>query len=170
MCKHRQHLQTLYETPALREEDFDRELTEQRIEKVEAIFQQADQENRVILTEFESKAILEAYDIPTVKTVCCVTEEEACQAAKIIGFPVVLKLHSKTITHKTDVGGVKLNIRTLEEVKKAYQEIKTSVTRLHTAEDFDGVVVQSMISLRGHEILIGSMTDEQFGPILVFAL
>lgn len=168
MCKHRRDLETLYETPVLRDEDFDPVIAEKRIQKVEAIFDKAYQEKREILTEFESKAILEAYEIPTVKTVVCKTVLEAKKAAEKMGFPVVVKLHSETITHKTDVGGVKLNLQTSQDVEKAYSDIEASVTRLHSAKDFGGVVVQSMVIWKGHEILIGSITDEQFGAIVVF--
>ena len=168
MCKHKQDLEMLYETPALRDEDFDLNVATKRIQKVEAIFDKALQEKREILTEFESKAILEAYDIPTVKTVVCTSSKEAIKAAEEMGFPVVVKLHSETITHKTDVGGVKLNLKTSKDVEKAYLDIEASVKKLHGAKDFGGVVVQSMVTWKGHEILIGSITDEQFGPVLVF--
>ncbi|MBM3191103.1 MAG: bifunctional acetate--CoA ligase family protein/GNAT family N-acetyltransferase [Chlamydiae bacterium] len=168
MWQHQRDLQALYETPLLREEDFDPLVVEKRKAFVEAILDGALQEGRETLTEFESKAVLEAYGFPIVKTIVAATKQEAVQAAESLGFPLVVKLHSETITHKSDVGGVKLNIRTLQEVEKAYEAIEQSVTRLHSAKDFAGVTVQPMVTLKGYEILIGSTTDEQFGPIVVF--
>ena len=80
-------------------------------------------------TEVESKQILAAYGIPTVETRVATTEDEAVAAAEAIGFPVVLKLHSETITHKTDVGGVQLNLTGAEAVRRAYRAIESAVGR-----------------------------------------
>lgn len=168
LYSHQQELLALYETPATREHDFDIEHVNSRIEIVESILQQAIQEKRPFLTEFESKKILQAYDIPTVETIVCETKEQAAKAAEKLGFPVVVKLHSDTITHKSDVGGVKLNLQTKEEVENAFETILANVTRLHSKEDFNGVTVQQMITFKGTEILLGSIVDEQFGPIVMF--
>ena len=112
--------------------------------------------------------MLAAYGIPTVETRIAVTEDEAVKAAEEIGFPVVLKLHSLTITHKTDVGGVLLNLRDAEAVRKGFQGIKTSVTEKAGAEHFQGVTVQPMVKLDGYELIIGSSLDSQFGPVMLF--
>jgi acetyltransferase len=123
---------------------------------------------RTILTEFESKQLLSAYGIPTVDTRIACTEDEAVKVAGEIGFPVVLKLYSETITHKTDVGGVQLNLRDADAVRRAYNEIATSVKEKVGAEHFLGVTVQPMIKLDGYEIILGSSIDAQFGPVLLF--
>jgi acetyltransferase len=123
---------------------------------------------RNLLTEAESKQLLSIYGIPTVETRVATSESDAVAAAKAIGFPVVLKLYSETITHKTDVGGVKLNIKDEGAVKKAFAEIKTSVTEKKGAQHFQGVTVQPMISSEGYELIIGSSVDAQFGPVLLF--
>ena len=93
---------------------------------------------------------------------------EAVRKAGEIGYPVVLKLHSETITHKTDVGGVKLNLRTAGDVAAAFAEIQASVTAKVGAEHFLGVTVQPFAKLDGYEIIIGSSIDPQLGPVLLF--
>ena len=89
-------------------------------------------------------------------------------AAEDFGYPIVLKLHSKTITHKTDVGGVQLNLRDADAVRAAFRAIESSVRQRAGAEHFQGVSVQPMIKLDGYEIIIGSSLDPQFGPVLLF--
>ena len=121
-----------------------------------------------LLTEFESKQVLSLYGIPTVETRLATTVEDAIKAAESINFPVVLKLHSDTITHKTDVGGVKLNIRDASEVRAAYSAIEAAVKAKHGAGHFQGVTVQPMVMLKGCELILGSSLDPQFGPVLLF--
>jgi acetyltransferase len=124
---------------------------------------------RTILTEAESKEVLGAYHIPTVQTLVATTESEAVALAGKIGYPVVLKLFSNTITHKTDVGGVQLNLGDAEAVSRAYRKIQASVIEKAGAENFQGVTVQPMITLGdGYELIIGSSLDAQFGPVLLF--
>lgn len=125
-------------------------------------------EKRTLVTEGESKKILSAYGIPIVQTIPAKTEEEAAQVAEKLGFPVVVKLHSTTITHKSDVGGVKLSLTTPSAVRSAYREILQSVSTLKGKEHFEGVTVQKMITAKGHEIILGSIVDPQFGPVLLF--
>lgn len=126
------------------------------------------QEGRTLLTEAESKELLSAYGIPVVETIIAKTVESAAEAAEKIGYPVVVKLHSETITHKSDVGGVKLNLRTRAAVEDAYREIEASVTRLVGKEHFQGVTVQLMVKAEGYEVIIGSIVDPQFGPVILF--
>lgn len=158
-------LQALYETPETRE---DPGAVKIRIEKTEAIIQKALSEGRELLTEDESKQVLSNYDIPVVETRVAVTPEEATTAAQAIGYPAVLKLHSETITHKTDVGGVLLNLNSPEEVAEGFKKIKASVTEKVGEEHFQGVTVQKMINLEGYEIIMGSTIDPQFGPVILF--
>lgn len=165
---HQENLKALYETPAVRDEDNDVISVLKRMEAVEKIIERAEKENRAVLTEFESKEILSIYGLPTVKTVVCETKQQAALAAEKMSFPVVVKLHSDTITHKSDVGGVKLNLNSRQEVMDAYETILANVKRLHSEKDFGGVTVQQMINFKGTEILLGSIVDEQFGPIVMF--
>jgi acetyltransferase len=157
MWKYTYNLRSIYETPEPAEdEDADRE-------RVEEIIARARDSGRTILTEFEAKQILAAYDIPTVQTEVARSADEAVELAQRFGYPVVLKLHSETITHKTDVGGVRLNLRSADEVRRAYEEMESSI-----GEDFGGVAVQRMVSLDGYELIVGSSLDPQFGPVLLF--
>ncbi len=112
--------------------------------------------------------MLGAYYIPTVETQLAADADAAVAAAEKIGYPVVLKLNSETITHKTDVGGVQLNLRDADAVRAAFERIKTSVSEKVGAEHFQGVTVQPMVKLDGYELIVGSSIDPQFGPVLLF--
>ncbi|PIX97226.1 MAG: acetyl CoA synthetase subunit alpha, partial [Hydrogenophilales bacterium CG_4_10_14_3_um_filter_63_21] len=135
---------------------------------VEAIIQRARDARRTVLTEAESKQILAAYGIPTIPLTVAATEDDAVRAAADLGYPTVLKLHSETITHKTDVGGVQLNLADEAAVRRAFQTIKNTVTEKAGAEHFLGVAVQPMERLDGYELIVGSSIDAQFGPVLLF--
>ncbi|HUA66615.1 MAG TPA: bifunctional acetate--CoA ligase family protein/GNAT family N-acetyltransferase [Alphaproteobacteria bacterium] len=166
MWRYSQNLKALYETPALIDEN-----TNSRPSRtdVEAFIQNIRKSGRAILTEFESKKLLAAYGIPTVETYVAKSESEAVRLAAKIGYPVVLKLYSETITHKTDVGGVQLNIRTPSAVKTAWKSIAQAVKERAGESNFLGVTVQPMIKSRdGYEIILGSSIDPQFGPVLLF--
>ncbi len=164
MWRYSYNLKGLYETPTLpAHEDADMQRG-----KAERLISDARTQGRTILTEYESKQLLKAYGIPTVETRIAVTEDEAVQAAQEIGFPTVLKLYSMTITHKTDVGGVLLNLRDADAVRKGFQAIQAAVTEKAGAEHFQGVTVQPMIKLDGYELIIGSSVDSQFGPVMLF--
>ena len=160
-----ENLRSLYETPAMAPEDERGEIDR---DKAAAIIAEVRKSGRTLLTEFESKKLLAAYGIPTVETHIATTESDAVKQAARLGFPVVLKLHSETITHKTDVGGVQLNLRTASAVRQAYKSIESSCAKKAGKEHFQGVTVQPMIKLDGYEIIIGSSIDPQFGPVLLF--
>jgi acetyltransferase len=164
MWRYAYNLKGIYETPAMPQHA---DAAVQR-GKAERIIQDVRKSGRTILTEYESKQLLTAYDIPTVETRVAETEEQAVQAANEIGYPIVLKLYSLTITHKTDVGGVQLNLRDADAVKKAFQGIRSAVTEKAGAEHFQGVTVQPMAKLDGYELIIGSSLDSQFGPVILF--
>lgn len=136
--------------------------------KMQEILDVANQENREILTEFESKAFLGFAGLPVLPTKIAATKEQAVQEAKEMSFPIVLKLHSETITHKSDVGGVKLNLKSIEDVERAFDEIEESVSNLKGKEHFQGVSVQPMAKLEGYEVILGSSFDEQMGPVVLF--
>jgi acetyltransferase len=161
MWQYSENLRGLYETPSA---DHKSETSAPDSAAAAQIIQTARDEGRTLLTEYESKQLLTAYRIPTVETRIATSIEEAVKQAKSIGFPVVLKLHSRTITHKTDVGGVQLNLVDAEAVRTAYEIIRSGVP----AADFDGVTVQPMEKQDGYEIIIGSSLDAQFGPVLLF--
>ena len=112
--------------------------------------------------------MLSLYGIPTVETRVAASEDEAVRLASEVGFPVVLKVFSETITHKTDVGGVKLNLRDETAVRCAYLAIQSSVTEKVGADQFSGVTVQPMVKLDGYELILGSSVDPQFGPVILF--
>jgi len=173
MWKYSKNLQTLYEFPAADQTAFNDDepfmLNEQR-RNVHQLINNLQNEGRTLLTEFESKEVLEKYHIPVVKTVIARSSDEAVAMANQLRFPIVLKLFSETITHKTDVGGVKLNLLSNEDVKKAYEEIKKSVSEKVGEEHFGGVTVQKMIKHNGYELILGSSTDPQFGPVLLFGM
>ncbi|HEY4691352.1 MAG TPA: bifunctional acetate--CoA ligase family protein/GNAT family N-acetyltransferase [Anaerolineae bacterium] len=165
MWKSAYNLRGIYETPTLPQDTLecspDRALAEKIIKTVR-------ESGRTILTEFESKQLLAAYCVPVVPTRIATTEAEAVKATEDIGYPVVLKLYSETITHKTDVGGVQLNLKDADAVRRAFRDIQASVARKAGAQHFQGVTVQPMIDLEGYELIIGSSIDPQFGPVLLF--
>ena len=166
MWQYADNLKALYQTPELPQDSAtwapDRNLVKNIIAGSRA-------DGRTILTEFESKQVLAAYGIPVAKTIIAASSADAVKAADEIGYPIVLKLYSETITHKTDVGGVQLNLGSAEAVAKAFDAIQTSVTAKVGAEHFQGVTVQPMIKLRdAYELIIGSSLDPQFGPVLLF--
>lgn len=156
----------LYETPSL--VDKPEELASGTTKEVEKLLEGLKKDNRTLLTEAESKSVLAAYGIPVVETLIATNAEEAGKLADKLGYPVVVKLHSETITHKSDVGGVKLNLRDKASVVTAYKEIEESVGRLAGKEHFHGVTVQVMVKTDGYEVIIGSIVDPQFGPVVLF--
>jgi acetyltransferase len=166
MWRYSENLKALYETPVIAPDskaEADRDRAAKIINDVRA-------SGRTILTEFESKQLLSAYGIPTVETRIALSEGEAVAHADAIGYPVVLKLYSETITHKTDVGGVQLNIRNAEGVRSSFRAIRESVSAKVGAQHFQGVTVQPMIKLDGYEVILGSSVDPQFGPVLLFGM
>jgi acetyltransferase len=160
------NLKGLYETPtAVEGSDGDPTARAETTKLLETVRH----EGRTLLTEEESKRVLAAYGIPTVTTTVAASEDEAATTACQTGYPVVLKLHSHTITHKTDVGGVQLNLSSEKAVRDAFQRIRQSVTEKVGTEHFEGVTVQPMIRLSdGYELILGSSIDSQFGPVLLF--
>jgi acetyltransferase len=165
MWQYSNNLRSLYETPVL-PQDSDAWTPDRA--QAGRIIETARRSGRTMLTEFESKQLLAAYGIPTVETRVATSAAEAVKIADEIGYPVVLKLFSKTITHKTDVGGVQLHLTDAAAVERAYDAIASSVSASIGAEHFLGVTVQPMITLDGYEIIIGSSLDSQFGPVLLF--
>jgi acetyltransferase len=164
MWRYSYNLKALYETPA--QADVDINIDRPAAAK---IIDAARKSGTTLLDEFQSKQILSAYGIPVAKTVTATTPQAAVKAADEMGYPVVVKLFSLTLTHKTDVGGVKLNLADREQVAQAYEDIRKSVTKVAGEKHFQGVTVQPMIKARdGYELIIGASPDSQFGPVMLF--
>jgi acetyltransferase len=165
MWRYTANLRALFETPVLpppQERPGQRQIAD-------ALIAGARAGGRTLLSEAESKGLLVAYGIPTVATTIATSADEAVAAARSLGFPVVLKLHSYTVTHKTDVGGVKLNLADPAALLAAYRDIENSVGERAGPGHFLGVTVQPMIRQRdGIELIVGSSIDPQFGPVLLF--
>ncbi|HEX7961901.1 MAG TPA: bifunctional acetate--CoA ligase family protein/GNAT family N-acetyltransferase [Terriglobales bacterium] len=162
MWRYSSNLQALYETPV-----FTGRLPESGPPQVASIIAAAQKQNRIILTEHESKEVLAAYEIPTSATRIARAEEEAVAIAEELGYPVVVKLNSETVTHKSDRGGVHLNLESADGVREAFKKVDEA---FRSSGAFDGVTVQPMVSAYGYELILGSSTDPQFGPVLVFGL
>ena len=170
MYRYAYNLRGLYETPTPVEARM--EAAPDRAQARQLILD-ARKAGRSLLTEFESKQLLAAYGIPTVPTRIAASEDEAVSCAAAIGFPVVLKLHSHTITHKTEVGGVQLNLADADAVRRAFRAIEAGAKAarepmVRGATHFLGVSVQPMVKLDGYELIVGSSVDAQFGPVLLF--
>lgn len=157
MWRYSYNLDSIYETPEFADGTGDKD-------RATGILEAVRQDGRTLLTEYESKRLLETYSIPTVETRRADGPEEAVEQAEELGHPVVVKLDSRTITHKTDVGGVRLGLKDGEAVRAAFEGIREVVPEA----DFDGVTVQPMASLEGYELIVGSSPDPQFGPVLLF--
>jgi acetate---CoA ligase (ADP-forming) subunit beta len=126
-------------------------------------------EKRVLLTEVEAKEMVQKAGIPVVETRLARTQKEAISFCKEMGFPVVMKIISPDIIHKSDVGGVKLGLANPTQVGQAYQEMMSSVQQKMPAARIDGVSVQKM-ARAGVELIIGMAKDPQFGPVIMFGL
>jgi acetyltransferase len=165
MWRYTYNLRGLYETPVLSET---KDLPVDVPSQVKQILENVRAAGRTLLTETESKQVIGLYGIETVETRIARSVAQAIESAESIGFPVAVKLHSETITHKSDVDGVKLNLQSREAVTQAYREIETSVRQAAGPEHFLGVSVQHMVKLDGYELILGSSVDAQFGPVLLF--
>jgi acetyl-CoA synthetase (ADP-forming) len=126
-------------------------------------------DGRKVLTEVESKEILKAYGIPVVDGHLARTKEEAVAAAEKIGFPVVLKIVSPDILHKSDAKCVILGLNNLTEVESGFDRLLANANRFKRDAEIHGVLVQRMAP-RGREVIVGMSKDAQFGPVLMFGL
>jgi len=165
MWRYTYNLRGLYETPALVERS---EPPVGGRAEVDAMVQRVRGNRRTMLNEFEAKQLLALYGIPVVETRVAENEEQAVAHGSEIGYPVVLKLLSNTIAHKTDVDGVRLRLQNAQQVRSAYQAIQTSVAQKVGTEHFAGVTVQPMVRRDGYELILGSTVDAQFGPVILF--
>ncbi|MFX1492902.1 MAG: acetate--CoA ligase family protein [Promethearchaeota archaeon] len=126
--------------------------------------------NRTFLMEHESKDLIAKYDIPVGEYKVVKDEDEAVRFANNIGYPVVAKLMSPDIIHKTEAGAIKLNLNSDEEVRKAYKEVINNGKHYSSEAQLEGVNIQKMVEKGIVEIIIGSIRDINFGPVLMFGL
>jgi len=164
MYDYTRNLDILHETPSQIPHEFvpEKAKSKQLIDEVLA-------DKRTVMTEFEAKQLLDYYGIPVIKNGLAKTENEAIKLAEKIGYPVVMKIASPDILHKTDVGGVILNIVNKEEAKKAYNKIMKSSKEQAPDADIRGVFVEQMLK-RKYELIIGCKKDPIFGPTIVFGM
>ncbi|MFA5079715.1 MAG: acetate--CoA ligase family protein [Dehalococcoidia bacterium] len=134
-----------------------------------AIIDKARKEKRTLLTEIEAKEWIKSAGIPVVDTRLAASKSEAVDIAKKMGFPVALKIVSPDVVHKSDAGGVKLNLMNATQVAKAYSEIMASIKKHNPKARIVGVSVQKMAK-QGVEVIIGMTKDAQFGPVIMFGL
>jgi acetyltransferase len=158
-------LRALYETPAMTASDSD---SGARLRKAKELIDRTLATGRTLLTEVESKKLLSLYGIPCVPTRVARSADDAAAYAAEFGYPAVLKVFSETITHKTDVGGVKLDLPNAAAVRKAFRSIQSSVGSKAGEKAFQGVTVQPMVRLEGYELILGSNVDPIFGPVILF--
>jgi len=137
--------------------------------KVGKVFARVRAHGRLFLLESEAYEVLRAYRFPVVRSRLARSKEEAKAAARRIGFPVVLKIASPDIIHKVDYGGVRLDLKTEDEVESAYREILDNIRRRQPEARISGLMVEEM-ARPGKEVILGMNRDAQFGPILMFGL
>ena len=167
MWKHAKIIQTFCMPPRWRpcpsHEDVKR-----RIARAHEMIYKAAAEKRPFLSERESKQLLKLYGIPVVEAFLAASGDEAVALAEHLGYPVVVKVESPMITHKSDVGGVFLRLMTKGAVREAFSSIKNRVVEGYGKDAFFGVTVQKMVEAKGVELIAGSSIDPQFGPVLLF--
>jgi len=163
MYQYARNLELLYETP--RDLPMSLSIDKRRLMK---LMENALNEGREFLTEPESKEFLRAYGIPTVETHVARSPEEAVSVASRIGYPIVMKILSPQIIHKTDVDGVILNVNSDNDVKRSFKELIERVRRHDSSIRIDGVSIQPMINKDGYELIIGSKKDPLFGSVIIF--
>lgn len=137
--------------------------------KVECIISKALKENRAQLTTLESIDVLQAYGIRACKYGLATNEEEVVSLGNSIGYPVVMKMTSKTTSHKTDVGGVRVNIQSEEQLRAEYKDLIAKLTEKGLIEGLEGVIIQEMVK-GNREMVCGIATDPQYGPMMMFGL
>lgn len=138
-------------------------------EKAKRIIKQSLAEGRAQLTTRESIDVLDAYGIRVCKSGFATTEDEAVEIGNSIGYPVVMKMTSKTTSHKTDVGGVRVNIQSAEQLRAEYQDLIAKLTEKGLVDGLEGVIIQEMVK-GNREMVCGIATDPQYGPMMMFGL
>jgi acetyltransferase len=165
MYQYKRNLELIYETP----EELPVDAAPPK-HPIMAIMRNTAAENRELLTEAEAKNLLEYYNFPVTKTLVAQTADDAVACASQIGYPVVLKVLSLQIIHKTDAGGVMLDLNSEAEVREAYEHIMQRAKEYNPKAEILGVTVQPMIKKKGYEVIIGAKTDPLFGPVILFGM
>ncbi|HVP92363.1 MAG TPA: bifunctional acetate--CoA ligase family protein/GNAT family N-acetyltransferase [Acidobacteriota bacterium] len=165
MVQYKRNIELLYETP----EELPVDAVPPK-HPITVIMRNAAVENRELLNEAEAKKLLEYYEFPVVKTAVAKTADEAVSLASLIGYPVVLKILSPQIVHKTEAGGIALDITNEAEVRTAFECIIQKAKQYDPNAEILGVTVQPMIKKRGYEVIIGAKTDPLFGPVILFGM
>lgn len=164
MHDYRRNLKTIHQTPAVIPSAFEPKTEENR-----QLISDVLADGRTVMTEFEAKKLMDNYQIGVIKNGIATSEEEAVKLSQEIGFPVVMKIASPDILHKTDVGGVVLNIKTKEDAARYYTQIMESAREAMPEADIRGVFVEQMMKKR-YELIIGCKKDPIFGPTIVFGM
>jgi len=165
MYNYQRNIELLYETP----EELPVDSAPPR-RPIMAILRNAAFEDREILTEDEAKKILKYYNFPVVRTAVANNVDEAVAFATDMGFPVVLKILSPQIVHKSDAGGVILNVNSPHEVRDAFELLIQRASAYNPNAQIIGVTVQPMVSKKGYELIIGGKTDPVFGPVILLGM
>ncbi|MEN3950183.1 bifunctional acetate--CoA ligase family protein/GNAT family N-acetyltransferase [Iodidimonas sp. SYSU 1G8] len=164
LIRYRRLQSLLTQTPPAQAETFKPDMARAR-----AVIDGVLAEGRDLLTEFEAKELLDAYEIPIVATRIARDADEAAALAEDMSFPVVVKILSRDISHKSDVGGVALNLKSADAVRAAVDAISKRVGELRPEAVIDGFTVQQMVRRPGaHELLVGAFVDDVFGPVIMF--
>jgi acetyltransferase len=164
MVKYTKNIDLLYQTPANIPSQFAPEK-----DKTRELFNNLIKENRFILNETEAKEVLRNYQIPVTQFELVTTEEEAGEISEKIGFPVVMKIASPDILHKTDAGGVAIGVQSREEAVKKFRKIMESAKIYKPDADIHGIMIEEMVDKK-YELIIGSKKDPIFGPIIIFGM
>lgn len=135
---------------------------------IERFLLRAREDRREVLTEPETMQLLSLAGIAVPAAVLVTTAEQAERAAKRLGFPVVLKVVSPDLLHKSDVGGVQVGLKSIDDVRRAYRTIAASIRRMARRAQIHGILVQP--HMRGLEVILGATHDAQLGPVMVFGL
>jgi len=165
MHQYNRNLELLYQTP----EELPVDSSPPK-RPINVVVKEAARENREKLTDIEAKKLLEAYHIPVVRTLIAETEDEAVSAASQLGYPVVLKILSPHIVHKSDIEGVALDIHSKAELQEAFRKVMQQAKEKMPEAETQGVTVQPMIRKKGYEIILGAKTDPLFGPVILFGM
>ena len=165
MHQYNRNLELLYQTP----EELPVDSSPPK-RPINVVIKEAARENREKLSETEAKKLLEAYHVPVVKTLIAETEDEAVSAVSQLGYPVVLKILSPQIVHKSDIEGVVLDINSKAELQEAFRKVMQRAKEKMPESEIQGVTVQPMIRKKGYEIILGAKTDPLFGPVIMFGM
>ncbi|MCJ7572479.1 MAG: bifunctional acetate--CoA ligase family protein/GNAT family N-acetyltransferase [Candidatus Thermoplasmatota archaeon] len=166
LYRYARNLELIFQTPEERQVVYNKE----KQEKLKQIIKKVKEEKRTILSESEAKEFIETYDIKITKPIFAKKESDAVNVAEKIGYPVVMKIQSPQITHKSDSGGVALDLQCEESVRKAYKNMMKKVKEKVPNATIEGVTLQKMAKTQGGEFILGSKKDPVFGSIILFGM